>query len=459
MRLLLGYVLLCFFLSGCTSINPSGEVKVDVPVSRDLEYVTSDAGIWLFRDGGDQIVALNSQGETVYTLPKSELMVARNGVVETRQENEWRLFDCQTGQELRQEDFALTAGILDTVDELNPYQGENGLWGYIDRQARWIIPPQYSHAEPFTDRIAYVESDEGRTSGFVDREGNFEPVCIEGPYWEEVFSEGIMRLQYIINDIAYSTFVTNQNEVLPSMYPAKRYGYPYGDARPFQEGFAAVQVNGKWGYIDSTGEVKIEPTYQNAYSFSDGYAVVVKQDGSFGTITKGGAESDFLQIKGYAPTGLYADGLYVVESDQHMENIVDEEGKLLLDEDVHFIHKETRAEIPVWWIYEKGFYLPQTRTFIPGENNTYHENVMTVDGSRMYDLNTGELLWQGAVLFDFSDGCAVAISKNRYGYLDVTGQWIIEPCFQRATNAYGGVAFVELVNGEQGFIQVRVGQK
>jgi serine/threonine-protein kinase len=46
----------------------------------------------------------------------------------------------------------------------------------------------------------------------------------------------------------------------------------------FSEGLAPVLVGdfetGKWGYIDSTGNMVIEPQFDNAYEFSDGIATV-----------------------------------------------------------------------------------------------------------------------------------------------------------------------------------------
>ena len=42
----------------------------------------------------------------------------------------------------------------------------------------------------------------------------------------------------------------------------------------FSEGYASLQINEKWGYIDKTGKIAIEPKYDMAYSFTDGLALV-----------------------------------------------------------------------------------------------------------------------------------------------------------------------------------------
>ena len=48
----------------------------------------------------------------------------------------------------------------------------------------------------------------------------------------------------------------------------------YEDAQAFSEGLAAVQKNGKWGYINEDGEVVIPFEYDIAFVFNEGLAVV-----------------------------------------------------------------------------------------------------------------------------------------------------------------------------------------
>jgi hypothetical protein len=59
--------------------------------------------------------------------------------------------------------------------------------------------------------------------------------------------------------------------------------YPFLD----EESYAAVCVDGKWGFIDSSGSVVIEPQYDDAKSFSIGLAAV-SVDGMWGYINASG---------------------------------------------------------------------------------------------------------------------------------------------------------------------------
>ena len=58
----------------------------------------------------------------------------------------------------------------------------------------------------------------------------------------------------------------------------------YDDAGPFSDKRALVQENGKYGYIDRSGNMIIEPQlFEQAHSFRDGLALV-KINGKYGFI-------------------------------------------------------------------------------------------------------------------------------------------------------------------------------
>ncbi|MDR0935120.1 MAG: WG repeat-containing protein [Oscillospiraceae bacterium] len=61
----------------------------------------------------------------------------------------------------------------------------------------------------------------------------------------------------------------------------------YEDAKPFIDGLAAVKQNGKWGFIDIDGSIKIDCEYDDALSFS-GHLAAVKSGELWGYITLGG---------------------------------------------------------------------------------------------------------------------------------------------------------------------------
>ena len=53
------------------------------------------------------------------------------------------------------------------------------------------------------------------------------------------------------------------------------------------DGYAAVKVDGKWGFVDKTGKMVIEPQFADAHSFANGYAAI-KKNGKWGFIDENG---------------------------------------------------------------------------------------------------------------------------------------------------------------------------
>jgi hypothetical protein len=67
----------------------------------------------------------------------------------------------------------------------------------------------------------------------------------------------------------------------------------------FSEGLAPVQIDGKWGCIDKNGKIVIEPKpFASVEDFHHGLAYVVTKDGRHGYIDKSGSYA-------WMPTLLY----------------------------------------------------------------------------------------------------------------------------------------------------------
>ena len=52
----------------------------------------------------------------------------------------------------------------------------------------------------------------------------------------------------------------------------------YDDARSFSNGYAAVQKDGKWGFINSDNEMVIEPEFEDARGFNSLMRSFVKKE-------------------------------------------------------------------------------------------------------------------------------------------------------------------------------------
>ncbi len=52
--------------------------------------------------------------------------------------------------------------------------------------------------------------------------------------------------------------------------------YTFADADDFHNGYASVQHNGLWGFINKSGEITVPCIYEEINQFHEGYAKVKK---------------------------------------------------------------------------------------------------------------------------------------------------------------------------------------
>jgi len=148
----------------------------------------------------------------------------------------------------------------------------NSRFGYIDSNARLVIPFSFIRAYPFSSGLAAVMS--GISWGYIDQAGNF-----------------VITAQF---EAAYN-FCDN----LARVFIAKLYGFinekgqlvikaKYEDARDFSEDLAAVRYEGNWNFINAQGREQFKKLdYERAASFKNGFAMVRKNK-KFGFINKKG---------------------------------------------------------------------------------------------------------------------------------------------------------------------------
>lgn len=127
---------------------------------------------------------------------------------------------------------------LERVDTLRqPRVRPDSLYGYVARDGRYSIKPQYKALKPFREGLAAVKVDSA---------------------WGYINPAGRM--------VIAPTFDRAEN---------------------FSEGLAPVQLNKQWGYIDREGNIRINPQFDEARAFKNGLAIV-QVDGKFGFIDPSG---------------------------------------------------------------------------------------------------------------------------------------------------------------------------
>ena len=131
---------------------------------------------------------------------------------------------------------------------------QGGKWGFIDKQGRMVIPPQFEHAQYFSEGLAAAK--QGGKWGFIDKQGRM----VIPPQFEEVklFSEGLAA----VKQAGKWGFIGKQGKmVIPAQF---EYTFL------FRNGLAWVKQGGKFGFIDKQGEMVIPAQFEEAREFESG---------------------------------------------------------------------------------------------------------------------------------------------------------------------------------------------
>lgn len=144
-------------------------------------------------------------------------------------------------------------------------------WGFIDRQGKIVIQPQYESVLGYSEGLAAVLIN-GKW-GFIDTKGN----VIISPQYE--------KFSYFKNGAA---LVIKDHEISVINKSGTMLAKSFVDATYFSDGLAAVKVEGKWGFIDAFGNMKIRPQFDNVVECFIGDRAGVEVNGKWGVIDSNG---------------------------------------------------------------------------------------------------------------------------------------------------------------------------
>lgn len=202
---------------------------------------------------------------------------------------------------------------------LAPAQGDEDLWGFVDREGAWAIAPTFAEARAFSDNgLAAVQLLDGRRWGYVGTAGRMR---IEARFELAYdFSGGVavvgrtcgmsttrisgsmsnaIHCFGLVDESGTSLIAPAEHDddegalrdigpMAQALAPANngdRWGYidragrwvieaSFDHAKSFAGGRGAVEVNGRWGYVDTSGRMIIEPAFAMGFEFSEGRAEV-----------------------------------------------------------------------------------------------------------------------------------------------------------------------------------------
>lgn len=379
-------------------------------------------------------------------------------------------------------------------------------WGFIDQSGKITIKPQFENVESFHEGFAFVVYDYSLVewpTAFIDKKGNkiFDP---KQRFILHSFNNGIAC--FVENHKFYETlcYIDKKGNVLDektvyASVSASQYEYllkrmkckiqldiSKGDNiidPDLKEGLARVWIPSwnfcKWGYVDSTGNMVIEPKFSYAGNFSEGIAVA-KLDGVYepsagfydsnkvGYIDKTGKTAieplfDFAEDfnNGIAEVCIVVDGNY--------NNFkIDKTGKKLSDASDSSTNTSTRPEpanesglIAISTPYGYGFNDANGNTVVPpqfADVQPFHEGLAAVktgiNSGKWGFVDNNKKIVVPAQYDDmnaFSGGLAAVRIGPKWGYIDKTGKVIIKPQFDTASDFLDGIAKVT-INDMVGYI-------
>jgi hypothetical protein len=188
----------------------------------------------------------------------------------------------------------------------------NGKYGYIDHAGRIIIQPQFIWAEDFG---------QGRGSVYVC--GRYASIDASGTLYPlRIALEGELERQERNGKFGFVD-ASGQFKIPPA----------FDDALWFSEGLAAVRQQDKWGFINTNGDLVIHPQFDAAFYFNDGVGVVENKS-KFAVINRAGN----VLASGFFYIGLINEGR-VPASYEDKSGFLDVEGKIVIP----FIYDSVRS--------------------------------------------------------------------------------------------------------------------
>jgi len=196
---------------------------------------------------------------------------------------------------------------------------------------------------------------------------------------------------------------------------------------PFSEGLAAVNFVLSDGrhcgdYIDCTGKFVIKPVFQYATPFSEGFAVVVAQNGASGYIDKTG---QWLIEPQFAAAYPFLSGLATTKNFSFSIACGSKGARFSSTPEIRYFDKTGKEVSQI-----------EVRKIGRIDSNSFASLKSVVDRGAMIDDKSFD------EVRPFCDGMAAVKKGGLWGFIDSTGKLIIEPQFDRVEDFSDGLAAV-----------------
>jgi hypothetical protein len=289
-------------------------------------------------------------------------------------------------------------------------------FGYINMYGEEVIPVQYDWAFPFSEGLAAVSIDskyefiDAGKYGFINKEGH---VQIPFDYdYALCFQEGLA----VVGKNKKIGYINREGKtVIP---------FEYEGGTNFRDGIAGVIKNGKLGYIDKEGNVVIDCIYDNIFRIAHASEemIPVELDKKWGYIDTTGAV--IIPFEFYRAAPFYSGRAYVSVNGDHF-GFIDVNGDIL---------------VPLIYQYTPDNPYNEERT-----NIFLNCSIYSVDyGFAYVGVITERYGWRTLInRWDrFSGGYALVKKDGKYGFIDPKGNMVVPFEYDNATEFAHGIGYV-----------------
>lgn len=350
----------------------------------------------------------------------------------------------------------------DQVIELFPVKSGKE-FQFIDREGKIQINPQFSEASIFRNGLALVKtSGDDPKWGFISENGNYH--ILPNYKFATIFNE---ELAWVVSENSAPTAINSKGEIKFTIQDAETVAI-------FNEGLSAFSILSekppikgkdsllsnknefelKWGFLDLTGKIKINPQFSNVGRFSEGKCPVQNNDGKWGYIDKNGKLIINYQFE---KASEFIKGKAVVFSNEKA-GLINEDGKYLInpqfsqlahDNEKYLILKDEK-----WgWCDENGKIIinPQFKAALPFNG----KELAAVQSGEVWGYidQTGKMIInpQFDYALPYNGDLALVLSGKKVGFINIEGKFIINPQFEDVSSdlvsiLVGGRSEYESVN-------------
>jgi WG containing repeat len=317
------------------------------PVFKKIVFENS---FLLTQDGNNNWSLRDTTGLLKTSKPYDIILKENKGLFVAMRKNHWGAID-EMGREI-------VACVYDSVLQTGEDQLAvkfKGQFGIINTKEHWLVYPQSNrlrllNKDRYFKRVSktlFLMSFDGTVLYFTDNqlkvnESNFTEYISTGGNWTIDFDGKIISRQLPPTEVTEKIFPASEG--LRGIKRNGKYGFiddlgrlrvanRYEDIKPFSEGLAAFKIRNKWGFINRDEKIVIQPAYEDAAPFSNEHSII-KQKGFYGYMNNEGrvvlpARYEAVEVLKTKRLLLTLNGL---------KGLADEKGNVLLHPKYDFIY-------------------------------------------------------------------------------------------------------------------------